>query len=108
MNAPQGLTMGTTVTANTAFGQDYFFLLLSGGNVTTFNIATGNADTQNAEVITVVFQQDGTGSRTVGYGTMIAAAAVPTVTSTANKFTVVQFFFDIASQLWYTISSAHN
>lgn len=113
-NAPAGLTMGTTVTANIYGGQNYFYLLISGGNVTTFNLvnqnAAGTAAISNPQVVTIVFQQDGTGSRTVGFGTMFATAVIPTVFATANKFTVMQFYYDTASALWYPLSTAavHN
>jgi len=114
-NAPQGLTMGTTVNANVYGGQTYFYLLISGGNVTTFNIvntnAAGAASPFNPGTITVVFQQDGSGSRTVGWGTMFATAVIPTVLVTANKYTIIQFEYDSASGLWYSASAAtvvHN
>lgn len=113
-NAPNGLTMGTTVTANIYGGQNYFYLLISGGNVTTFNLvnqnAAGTAAITNPQVVTIVFQQDGTGTRTVGFGTMFATATIPVVFATANKFTVMQFYYDTASALWYQLSTAavHN
>lgn len=113
-NAPAGLVMGTTVNANVYGGQTYFYLLLTGGNVTTFNIvnqnAAGTTATSNPQVVTVVFQQDGTGSRTVGFGTMFATATIPAVFITANKFTIMQFYYDSASALWYPLSTAavHN
>ena len=114
-NTAQGLTMGTTVTANTYGGQNYFYLLISGGNVTTFNLvcqnAAGTTCTSNPGVVTVVFQQDGTGSRTVGWGSMFATAVIPTVLVTANKYTIVQFYYDSTSGLWYSLSAAtviHN
>lgn len=113
-NAPNNLTMGTTVTANVYGGQTYFYLLVSGGNVTTFNLvnqnAAGTSFPFNPGVITIVFQQDGTGSRTVGFGTMFATAVIPTVFATANKFTVMQFQYDTASGLWFPLSTAalHN
>lgn len=103
-NSPNGLTMGTTVTASTAAGANYFYLLLSGGNVTTFSFS--NPAVQTPGIVTVVFQQDSTGSRTVGWATNILST--PTITSTANKYTVVQFFYDSASQGWYTMATAHN
>lgn len=113
-NAPAGLTMGTTVTANIYGGQNYFYLLISGGNVTTFNLvnqnAAGTTATTNPQVVTIIFQQDGTGSRTVGFGTMFATAVIPTVFATASKFTVMQFYYDSASALWFPLSTAaiHN
>ena len=114
-NNPASLTMGTTVTANIYGGQNYFYLLVSGGNVTTFNLVNQNAAGTSVpfipQVITVVFQQDGTGSRTVGFGTMFSAAAVPTILVTANKYTVVQFYYDTQSQLWYSLAGTtviHN
>lgn len=113
-NTPQGLTMGTTVTANVYGGQTYFYLLVSGGNVTTFNLVCQNAAAAtcqfNPGVVTIVFQQDGTGSRTVGFGTMFATAVIPTVFATASKFTVMQFYYDSASGLWFPLSSValHN
>lgn len=115
-NAPTGLTMGTTVTANTFAGTNYFYLLVSGGNVTTFNLVCQSPAVTpvtcgfNPGVVTIVFQQDGTGSRTVGFGTMFATAVIPTLNSGANKFTVMQFFYDSASGLWFPLSSValHN
>lgn len=101
---PTNLTMGATVTANIQGGQNYFYLLLSGGNVTTFSFAT--SDVQNAEVVTVVFQQDGTGSRTVGWAANIVNT--PTILATANKYTIVKFTFDVASQLWFADSATAN
>lgn len=114
-NAPQGLTMGTTVNANVYGGQTYFYLLISGGNVTTFNIvnqnAAGTSFPFNPGTITVVFQQDSSGSRTVGWGTMFATAVIPTVLVTANKYTICTFEYDSVSQLWYSTTAAtvvHN
>lgn len=113
-NAPFGLTMGTTVTANVYGGQNYFYLVLTGGNVTTFNLtntnAAGAAFPFNPGVVTIIFQQDGTGSRTVGFGTMFATAVIPTVFATASKFTVMQFYYDSASGLWFPLSTTalHN
>jgi len=115
-NTPSQLTMGTTVNANVYGGQTYFYLGLVGGNVTTFNIVSQNAagtvvTPYNPGVVTIVFQQDATGSRTVGWGTMIATAVIPTVLVTANKYTVIQFYYDTQSQLWYSLSAAtviHN
>lgn len=113
-NAPSGLTMGTTVNANIYGGQTYFYLLVSGGNVTTFNIinqnAAGTTVQSNPQIVTIVFQQDSSGSRTVGFGTMFATATIPTVTATANKYCVMQFFYESASGLWYPLSTAaiHN
>jgi hypothetical protein len=113
-NTPYNLTMGTTVNANIYGGQNYFYLLISGGNVTTFNIinqtAGGTTVPSYPGVVTVVFQQDGTGSRTVGWGTMFATATIPTVTATANKYCVMQFYYDTQSGLWFPLSTAaiHN
>ena len=115
-NTPSQLVMGTTVNANVYGGQNYFYLDLVGGNVTTFNIISQNAagtvtTPVNPGVVTVVFQQDGTGSRTVGWGTMFATAVIPTVLVTANKYTIVQFYYDTQSGLWYSLSAAtviHN
>lgn len=105
-NFPVYLPNAATVTANTASGNNYFYTLLT-GNITTFSLtpATGQ---QAAGVVTVIFQQDGTGSRTVGWATNIPATC--TVLATANKFTVCQFYFDVVSNLWYAVSpsTAHN
>lgn len=103
---PLNLLFGATVTANVSFGQDYFYLLLNGGNVTTFSFS--NNDQQAAQAVTVVFQQDGVGSRTVGFATNIVGA--PALASGASKYTLVQFVYDVASQLWIatSASTAHN
>jgi hypothetical protein len=101
---PYNLTMGSTVTANVSGGQDYFYLLLSGGNVTTFSFT--NSDQQSAETVIVVFQQDGTGSRTVGWATNIVNT--PTIYATANKYTIVKFTYDVQSQLWFADSATAN
>ena len=113
-NAPLNLTMGTTVTANIYGGQNYFYLLVSGGNVTTFNLVNQNAAGTSFPylpgIITIVFQQDGVGSRTVGFGTMFATAVIPTVFATASKYTMMQFQYDTVSGLYYPLSTTalHN
>ena len=107
-NMPTGLTMGTTVNANISAGQTYFYLLLSGGSVTTFNFTSNTGNPVNPQLITVVFQQDSSGSRTVGYGSMFSSAATCAPNATANKYTICTFFYDSASQLWYNLALAHN
>jgi hypothetical protein len=97
---PINIPFSATPTVEVSAGRDYFYLLLT-GNVTTFSFS--NVDVQNAEEVIVMFQQDGTGSRTVGFAANIFGA---TVSGTANKYTMCIFQYDTASNSWYCTSQS--
>lgn len=102
--AQNTLTFGTTVTANVTNGIDYFYILLT-GNVTTFSFSFGNEGAKPV-LVTLIVQQDATGSRTIGWATNVCST--PTLTSTANKYTFIQFQYDTASACWYNTATTHN
>lgn len=101
---PVQLTMGTTVTCDTDYGQHYFYLKVSGGNVTTFQFSS--TAPQQAEDVTVVFQQDSNGSRTVGLASNIYGTL--NIDSTANSFSYAKFSYDVVSQSWYITASVEQ
>lgn len=103
-NTPVFLPYATTVNANLSGGQTYFYLLLNGGNVTTFSFTRNAGDPFNSMLVTVVFQQDNSGSRTVGVATNIKGT--PTINTAGNSFTVVTYFYDVISGNWYAISAS--
>lgn len=104
-NTPIYLTSATTVSANTGYGNNYFYVALT-SNVTTFQFTVPSGAVQNPEAVFVVFAQDATGSRTVGYATNIKGS--PTVNSTASSYTMIEFVYDSVSQNWYGIVVAHS
>jgi hypothetical protein len=94
---PVQLTMGATVTATITGGANYFYLALSGGNVTTFSFT--NSDTQNPEKVWVVMKQDSS-ARTVGFASNIVNNSL-VVSTTINSTTVMEFFYDTSTQQWF-------
>lgn len=58
-----------------------------------------------AGIVTILFAQDSTGSRTVTFGGNIASANLPTITSTANAYTYINLQYDTNSNTWYGISA---
>lgn len=101
---PVSLTMGTAVSASVDAGQRYFTLLVSAGNVTTFQF-TSVSPIQAGSVL-VAFQQDDTGSRTIGLATNIKGTL--TFNSTANSVTLARFTYDVVSQDWFVETIGHN
>lgn len=87
-------TAGTTTTVNCAQGVSHVDITLT-ANITTLN-ASGSAD---GERVNFRLLQDGTGSRTVGWGTMFrftTALAAPTITTTADGMDSVVFEYNAA------------
>lgn len=108
-NAPTTLPFAATVNATVTPATNYFYLLLNGGNVTTFSLVTPNdshgfATVQLPMQVIVIFQQDATGSRTVGFATNIKGS--PTINATASSYTMVVYQYDSASGFWYAISAS--
>jgi hypothetical protein len=58
-----------------------------------------------AKEVTILFQQDTTGGRTVTFGGNIASANLPTITSTASVSTLVTLQYDANSNTWVGISA---
>ena len=94
---PVQLTMGTTVAATLTGGACYFYLALSGGNVTTLSFTT--ADVQNPETVWLVIKQDSS-ARTVGFASNIITNSL-VVSTTINSTTVMEFFYDTSTQQWF-------
>jgi hypothetical protein len=103
LQAQNNLPTATTVTANVSAATDYFQIVLT-GNVTTFGFTFGS-EAPTARRVFVVFTQDGTGSRTVGFATNVKGV---TIGSSASETTVEEFFYDITTGIWYAIASQHT
>ena len=80
-----------TVTGNPS-GTNVIRLVLT-ANI-TFNLNAG----YDGQLLTVIFQQDGTGSRTVAAGSNVSS--VGTVASTANEDTLNLYVYDALLGIW--------
>jgi hypothetical protein len=89
------LTDGATITANFALANNFSVTL--GGNRTLAN--PSNQTAGQTGVITIT--QDGTGSRTLAYGSnwKFPAGAAPTLTTTANAVDVLAYYCESASRI---------
>jgi hypothetical protein len=89
------LTDGTTITADFADGNNFSVTL--GGNRTLANPSNQTAGQSGAITIT----QDGTGSRTLAYGSnwKFSNGTAPTLTTTANAVDVLVYFVESASRI---------
>jgi hypothetical protein len=89
------LTDGTTITADFALANNFSVTL--GGNRTLANPT--NLTVGQSGVIKVT--QDGTGSRTLAYGSNwdFAAGTAPTLTTTANAVDILAYYVDGASNI---------
>jgi hypothetical protein len=89
------LTDGATITADFALANNFSVTL--GGNRTLANPT--NLTVGQSGVIKVT--QDGTGSRTLAYGSNwdFAAGTVPTLTTTANAVDILAYYVDGASNI---------
>lgn len=95
------LADGATIAVNAALGNDFRVTL--GGNRTLAN-PSNPRDGQR-----IVFQvtQDGTGSRTLSYGTAydFGTAGAPTLTTTASKTDLLKFVYNAAAAKWFSEGS---
>jgi len=89
------LTDGATITPNFALANNFSVTL--GGNRTLANPTNLTAGQHGVIVIT----QDGTGSRTLAYGSnfKFPAGSAPTLTTTANAVDVLAYFVESASRI---------
>ena len=89
------LTDGATITPN--FNTANNFSVTLGGNRTLANPTNISAGQSGAIVVT----QDGTGSRTLGYGGYwkFPGGTAPTLTTTASKVDVICYFCDTTTRL---------
>ena len=89
------LTDGATITANFALANNFSVTL--GGNRTLANPTNLTAGQHGVIVIT----QDGTGSRTLAYGSnwKVPAGAAPTLTTTANAVDVLAYYVESSSRI---------
>jgi hypothetical protein len=89
------LTDGATITPNFAAGNNFSVTL--GGNRTLDNPTNLTAGQHGVIVIT----QDGTGSRTLAYGSnfKFPAGAAPTLTTTASAVDVLAYYVESASRI---------
>jgi hypothetical protein len=89
------LTDGATITANFALANNFSVTL--GGNRTLANPTNLTAGQHGVIVIT----QDGTGSRTLAYGSnwKFPAGAAPTLTTTANAVDVLAYYVESSSRI---------
>lgn len=87
--------------ADTTFGDSLFKITLT-GNVSSFSFFSRPPGP--ADVVTVLFEQDATGGRTVAFaGTIVNA---PGISATASSVTAASFAFDPDKGTWQTIASA--
>ena len=93
------LTDGATVTPDFAAANN--FSLTIGGNRTLANPTNQTAGQSGAIVIT----QDGTGSRTLAYGSnwKFAGGSAPTLTTTASAVDVLVYYVESASRITATL-----
>lgn len=89
------LTDGATITPDFAVGNNFSVTL--GGNRTLANPSNQTAGQSGAITIT----QDGTGSRTLAYGSnwKFSSGAAPILTTTANAVDVLVYFVESASRI---------
>jgi hypothetical protein len=89
------LTDGATITPNFALANNFSVTL--GGNRTLANPTNLTAGQHGVIVIT----QDGTGSRTLAYGSnfKFPAGSAPTLTTTANAVDVLAYYVESASRI---------
>jgi hypothetical protein len=89
------LTDGATITADFAVANNFSVTL--GGNRTLANPTNQTAGQSGAVVVT----QDGTGSRTLAYGSnwKFAGGTAPTLTTTANAVDVIAYYVESASRI---------
>lgn len=80
-----------TITGNPS-GTNVIRLVLT-ANI-TFNLNAG----YDGQLLTVIFQQDGTGGRTVTAGTNVSS--VGTIASTANEDTLNLYLYDALLGIW--------
>jgi hypothetical protein len=93
--AISALTDGATITPNFALANNFSVTL--GGNRTLANPSNLTAGQHGVIVIT----QDGTGSRTLAYGSYFKfpAGAAPTLTTTANAVDVLAYFVESSTRI---------
>jgi hypothetical protein len=93
--AISALTDGATITPNFALANNFSVTL--GGNRTLANPTNLTAGQHGVIVIT----QDGTGSRTLAYGSnfKFPAGVAPTLTTTANAVDVLAYYVESASRI---------
>jgi hypothetical protein len=89
------LTDGSTITPDFSLGNNFSVTL--GGNRTLANPTNLTAGQHGVIVIT----QDGTGSRTLAYGSnwKFPAGAAPTLTTTANAVDVLAYYVESSSRI---------
>jgi hypothetical protein len=89
------LTDGATITANFAVSNNFSVTL--GGNRTLANPTNQTAGQSGAIVVT----QDGTGSRTLAYGSnwKFAGGTAPTLTTTANAVDILAYYVESATRI---------
>ncbi len=89
------LTDGASITADFALSNNFSVTL--GGNRTLANPTNQTAGQSGAVVVT----QDGTGSRTLAYGSnwKFAGGTAPTLTTTANAVDVIAYYVESASRI---------
>lgn len=89
------LTDGATITPNFAAGNNFSVTL--GGNRTLANPTNLTAGQHG----TIVITQDGTGSRTLAYGSnwKFPAGTAPSLTTTANAVDVLAYYVESSSRI---------
>jgi hypothetical protein len=89
------LTDGATITADLAVANNFSVTL--GGNRTLANPSNQTAGQSGVIVIT----QDGTGSRTLAYGSnwKFPSGTAPTLTTTANAVDVLVYYVESSSRI---------
>ena len=101
---PVNIKYATSVTANVAADQSYFYILLTGDISGTFSFSF-SPELPHSKTIHVVLQQDGTGGHAVTFASNVFGS--PTISSdTAGLSRVVEYFYDESSSSWYAMSTA--
>lgn len=92
---PVALTDGTTITAD--FNAGNYFSVTLGGNRTLANPSNQTAGQSG----TIVITQDGTGSRTLAYGSYwkFPGGTAPTLTTTASAVDVLVYYVESSTRI---------
>lgn len=101
--AVTALAFGTSIAVDAAFGNAFNLTLTA----STGTIANPTNPTE-AQIIRFRIKQDGTGSRTVAWGTGYdfgAAGAAPTLSTGANKLDIIAFEYDAGISKWCCLNS---
>lgn len=103
--APVTLTDGATITPSGSDGN--MFRVTLGGNRTIANLSPAPAAESNFKILVI---QDGTGSRTVTWGSLFKwfGGSAPTLTTTATRGDMITCLYDSAGSGYYLCDKQLN